>query len=578
MEAAVLIGLVAVGLLKNNEDNGDNPIITNVNSDVKMSNGENVYDSGNYYQETKKEVNDLVKKNFNTSTDEDSNIVSDKNLDRNLNIEGFQELVYSNNSGESINSEDFLRNDQGITTQPFFKKAPNPIDFNNTRSLDRHQGDNRLKESKREVGQLFPLEKNENVFGNQFGEYIGDKSRYLESRVKQNELPFEQEKVGHIDTKSGINREIKQMIADKTNIDILRSKTNQRKTYEGRIISGKNMNENRGNMGEFKHHDPDKFYENDPDRYFTTTGAYLKERGKPEHIIKETYRSSLNKQELGGASANYTKGEKRSKYKKPLKIQLQSDTNRNVGADQFSGDADFSRKGYRALPNEREVTGERTYEGNVRSDVGNHTVGILDNVKSTIKETTINSSNNGYLGNTSINTTQGIQDNLRVTKKQTTIDSANNGYMTGGFNKLTIGHEDQRVTVKESTLDGYTGVAGSQGYSGNMLKDNYINAETNPNKEIIAQGRMPTLSNTKVVNGGEHVNMEIKKIDSDYMNQSENKLSKVYATNIDKDRIELTTMKNKLDDDELMSDRIDKELLNPFKNNPYTQSLSSFAY
>ena len=569
MEAAVLIGLVAVGLLKNNEDNGDNPIITNVNSDVKMSNGENVYDSGNYYQETKKEVNDLVKKNFNTSTDEDSNIVSDKNLDRNLNIEGFQELVYSNNSGESINSEDFLRNDQGITTQPFFKKAPNPIDFNNTRSLDRHQGDNRLKESKREVGQLFPLEKNENVFGNQFGEYIGDKSRYLESRVKQNELPFEQEKVGHIDTKSGINREIKQMIADKTNIDILRSKTNQRKTYEGRIISGKNMNENRGNMGEFKHHDPDKFYENDPDRYFTTTGAYLKERGKPEHIIKETYRSSLNKQELGGASANYTKGEKRSKYKKPLKIQLQSDTNRNVGADQFSGDADFSRKGYRALPNEREVTGERTYEGNVRSDVGNHTVGILDNVKSTIKETTINSSNNGYLGNTSINTTQGIQDNLRVTKKQTTIDSANNGYMTGGFNKLTIGHEDQRVTVKESTLDGYTGVAGSQGYSGNMLKDNYINAETNPNKEIIAQGRMPTLSNTKVVNGGEHVNMEIKKIDSDYMNQSENKLSKVYATNIDKDRIELTTMKNKLDDDELM---------NPFKNNPYTQSLSSFAY
>ena len=578
MEAAVLIGLVAVGLLKNNEDNGDNPIITNVNSDVKMSNGENVYDSGNYYQETKKEVNDLVKKNFNTSTDEDSNIVSDKNLDRNLNIEGFQELVYSNNSGESINSEDFLRNDQGITTQPFFKKAPNPIDFNNTRSLDRHQGDNRLKESKREVGQMFPLEKNENVFGNQFGEYIGDKSRYLESRVKQNELPFEQEKVGHIDTKSGINREIKQMIADKTNVDILRSKTNQRKTYEGRIISGKNMNENRGNMGEFRHYDPDKFYENDPDRYFTTTGAYLKERGKPEHIIKETYRSSLNKQELGGASANYTKGEKRSKYKKPLKIQLQSDTNRNVGADQFSGDADFSRKGYRALPNEREVTGERTYEGNVRSDVGNHTVGILDNVKSTIKETTINSANNGYLGNTSINTTQGIQDNLRVTKKQTTIDSANNGYMTGGFNKLTVGHEDQRVTVKESTLNGYTGVAGSQGYSGNMLKDNYINAETNPNKEIIAQGRMPTLSNTKVVNGGEHVNMEIKKIDSDYMNQSENKLSKVYSTNIDKDRIELTTMKNKLDDDELMSDRIDKELLNPFKNNPYTQSLSSFAY
>ena len=74
------------------------------------------------------------------------------------------------------------------------------------------------------------------------------------------------------------------------------------------------------------------------------------------------------------------------------------------------------------------------------------------------------------------------------------------------------------------------------------------------------------------------MNMEIKKIDSDYMNQYENKYTKVYSTNIDKGNIELTTMKDKLEDNELMSDRIDKELLNPFKNNPYTQSLSSFAY
>ena len=111
-----------------------------------------------------------------------------------------------------------------------------------------------------------------------------------------------------------------------------------------------------------------------------------------------------------------------------------------------------------------------------------------------MKQTTINSKNNGYIQNTRINETMGLQDKLKVTKKQTTIDSANNGYMSGGFNKLTLGHEDQKVTVKESTLDGYTGVAGSQGYSGNMLKDNFANAETNPNKEIISQGRMPGLS------------------------------------------------------------------------------------
>ena len=578
MEAAVLLGLVAIGYLKNKEDSGDNPIISNVIADVNLPNGENIYESGNYYQETKKGVQKLVEKNFNRSLEEDSNIISDKNLDRKLNIEGFQELVYSSNSGEYVDNSDFLTNDQGVSAQPYFKKAPNPIDFNDTRGLDRHQGDNRLNKSKGEVGQMFSLEKNDNVFGNSFGEYIGDKSRYLESRIKQNELPFEQEKVSHIDTKSGINREIQQMIADKTNIDLIRTKTNQKKTYEGRIISGKNISETRGNMGEFVQHDPDKFYENTPERYFTTTGAFLKERGNPEHILKDTYRSTLNGQELGGASANYTKGEKRSKYQKPLKIQLQSDTKRNVGAGQFPGDADFSRKGYRAMPNEREITGERTYEGNLKGAIGNHTVGLLDKLKGTIKETTIDPANNGNLGNSVGNITRGINDNVRVTKKQTTIDSANNGYMSGGFNKLTMGGEEQRVTVKESTLSGYTGGAGSQGYNGNMLTDNYMNAETNPNKEIIAQGRAPTLNNTKVVNGIEHMNIEIKKIDRDYMNQSENKLSKVYSTSVDKNSIELTQMRNKFDDSELMSDRIDKDLLNPFRNNPYTQSLSSFAY
>ena len=133
--------------------------------------------------------------------------------------------------------------------------------------------------------------------------------------------------------------------------------------------------------------------------------------------------------------------------------------------------------------------------------------------------------------------------------------------VSGGFNKLTMGHEDQKVTVKESTLTGYTGGAGSQGYTGNMDKASYMNAETNPNKEIIAQGRMPTLSNTKVVNGGEHFNVEIKKIESDYMNQSENKLTRVYNSGPTTDQYDITTYKDKLDDTSIAG-RIDKDLLN----------------
>jgi len=103
-----------------------------------------------------------------------------------------------------------------------------------------------------------------------------------------------------------------------------------------------------------------------------------------------------------------------------------------------------------------------------------------------------------------------------------------------------------------------------------------MNAETNPNKEIIAQGRAPTLNNTKVVNGAEHTNMDIKKLNIDYINQRENGLTKVYSETPIDNNCELTTMKD--NPDYVISDRIDPNLLNPFKENPYTQPLSSFSY
>lgn len=581
MEAAILLGLVGIGYLKNKEQK--TPIDSTVIEDISKVNTGNVYDSTNYYKETNEQVKELAKENFTDSFDPDKNVFNSKKVPKRETLitdlkENFTDSVYSSISDNYIDQGDFLKNDQGISAQPFFKKAPAELDLSDTRQLDRHQGDNRLKESKRETAPFFQWEKNNNVFGNQFGEYIGDKSRYNESFNKNNELPFEQQRVSHIDSKSDLNREIKQIIADKTNIDILRSKNDQKVTYGGRVVSGKNVSEKRGNMGEFNHYDPDSFYENkDGERNFVTTGAFLKKAERPEQLLKETYRTTLNDQPIGIAGADYSDGQKRQKSRNPLKIQLPNDPIRNQGPGQFNGGSEFSRKGYRAMPNEREVTGERTYEGNLRKEVNNPNMGILDNAKKTIKETTIDSKNNGYLSNTTVNNQMGLLDGAKVTKKQTTIDSQNNGYISGGYNRLTSGYEEQRATVKETTLSEYTGNAGSVYFSGNMATDNYKNAETNPNKEIIAQGRAPTLNNTKIVNGPENMDIDIKKLNSDYMNQSENKLTHVYNSGPTTDQYDITTYKDKLDDTSIAG-RIDKDLLNPFRENPYTQSLSSFAY
>ena len=139
------------------------------------------------------------------------------------------------------------------------------------------------------------------------------------------------------------------------------------------------------------------------------------------------------------------------------------------------------------------------------------TLGVQDTLKKTVKQTTIIPKNNGNMDNVVLNSTIGLQDNIKKTKKQTTIDSKNNGYITGGFEKSTAGYEAPETTTKDTTMFDYMGGAGGF-YKGDMDQINYKNAETNPTKEIIAQGRAPTLNNVKISNGMDTVNMEIKKI------------------------------------------------------------------
>jgi hypothetical protein len=592
MEALAIIGLIGIGLISSNDDEDNTD--TSVRKTVSLPTSDNLYNS-EFYEKSNEIIRNKAGQNFESTTEDGNQVISNikenrdgsgyleeivDELHENINDtkENFSDYIYSNVTDEYISKDNFMSNDQGISTQPFFKHSPTPLDLNDTRSLDRHQGDNKFNVSKKEQPAFFELEKDSgNVFGNQFGEYIGDKSRYVNGSLKTNELPFEQQKISNIDVKSNVNREIGQVMADRNNIDNLRSKADPKLTYKGKILPGKNVTESRGSVGDFAHRNPDKFYENSQDRLFVTNGAFLEKSERPEQLLKDTFRTKFNNQPIGPAAPNYSQGEKRSNYKKSSKMQLVNDSNRNVGADNFIGDADYTRSGYKTYANERDVTGQRTYESNVSGEVSNQIMGIMDDIKDTKKQTTINSKNNGYLSNTSINNTLGIQDNMRTTKKQTTIDSKNNGYIHGGYNERTSGYEAPDMTTKDSTLSSYTGVAGAD-VLGDTIKTNYMNAELNPNKQIISQGRTPTLSNTKIVNGGEDLNVDVKKLHTDYLNYRENGVGKVYESSIGVDQFSsVTTMKDKLEDNSI-AHRISGDILNPFKENPYTQSLSSFAY
>jgi len=375
-----------------------------------------------------------------------------------------------------------------------------------------------------------------------------NQSRYVGGMERRNELPFEQERISHIDVKSDINRDIDLAYAQRNSVDALRTLTNQKQSFGGKVLGGKGI-DHIGQEGEVFQHRPDADYVNTADMWLVTTGAITAQMIQPENIVKPTNRAVYNEGKLGPAGAvNFNPSESRPMVKRSTNQQLTVDTNRNMNLEMKSIDDNHNKDGYFAYPNEREVTTERTYEGNIKSIFTGETERLYDSVKPTIKQTTLDDSRNGFVGSSITNVPkERLQDDVRATKKQTT-----------NFE--------------------YNGNAGSY-LPGSMANDQYQRADLNPNKEIIAQGRAPTTENTKLANGMDTLNVDIKKIESDYFNPRINNLDKVYQEipTEQEDVREYTQEKDTLDNVTL-ADRLDPVMLDPFKQNPYTQSLASFAY
>ena len=400
MEAVILVGLIGAGLLMDKEKK--DPVQTNVNKDISFPSMDNTYES-TYYDKTQDIVRGLAHDKFKESH-QPGNTVNFQKTKTNHGLqvpvkdlidstkEGYTDYAkytYSTSAGGYVSNEDFLTNDQGIKVAPFFSSQPPNVNFDDSRQLERTQGRIEGSRSKMEVsGNAFSdLSPNMgNVFGNTFDSHRADQSRYDNGFLRTNELPFEQERIAPIDSMSNFNREIGQTIADRRNIDNLRTLSNQKSSYEGRVNAGKGF-DHRGKEGEVYKHSPETFYKNNPDKWFVTNGAFLAKSERPEQIIPDTNRQFFNKGEFGPAApAVQENGELRGNYKKTLRQQLGSDTVRNATSEVPILNNDMVQQGYRALPNERQVTELRTYDSNIKTEVSSQMVGLQDEAKNTLND------------------------------------------------------------------------------------------------------------------------------------------------------------------------------------------------
>lgn len=517
MEGVVLLGLMGAGYLLNKEKDND-PVYEGSAPPMAKRTHTHVYDVNNFKESQAIERN-MVHAYNQMSKQGGSTIIDSNNLQGrgNLKNTGFNETsTVDSISGTRISKDDFLVNDQGIKVEPFFKgSGPRTVNLEENMALMNHQGGvHAFRGKKKEMGQFFKMEKDYgNVFGNQFAGPIADQDRYIPGNYMTGELPFEQELIAPIDVKSSINQDIGNIHAQRNSVDSRRTLTDPKVSYGGKLLSGKGIDKRTEQAEVFKNL-PDRDYLQTADRWLVTNAQVDAGMVRPGEIVPDTNRQYFNEGKMGPAApVSHATDQRRPMFKKSTNQQLFIDTDRNMNLEDEGMDDDHNRKGYFAYPNERETTQENPYNMNYSSTFKDETMGLQDNVRATVKQTT----NFEYSGNPGTD-----------------------------------------VPVQ-------------------MAQDQYGRADLNPNKEIIAQGRDPTPQNVKLWNGMDTIDMDIKKIEDDYFNHRIGNGDKIYQTIPTESTVEYTQEKDTLDNKRL-SDRLDPTNLDPFRENPYTHSLASFAY
>ena len=206
------------------------------------------------------------------------------------------------------------------------------------------------------------------------------------------------------------------------------------------------------------------------------------------------------------------------------------------------------------------------------------------------------------------------EDIARTTMKEVTIDNEHVGFVgvqeslkPGGYTSTSV---DMRNTNRQFLTDWYyqgiadceTGTGPGRGYLAARYDakntnrqflndwewegpaksfynnpesyDSMYNARMNPNREEIALGREPTPQSVKLNVGGDFINIEHRRIEGDNINIREPAETFVYEAPPQKNSCGLTRMKAKLPED-VQRSRINPEILDAYRQNPYTQSLSS---
>jgi hypothetical protein len=259
---------------------------------------------------------------------------------------------------------------------------------------------------------------------------------------------------------------------------------------------------------------PDTYYENSASRWLTTTGLEKAQKARSAVILQPENRTTTTREYFGGGGdregeGTYQPGHFRQSHKNVLGTE-------NTGpADKQGGwgatNKDYGKAGYKARPNARTFTSERTEMGGAGSVVSALTAPLLDLLRPTRKQNVIGNMRptgnvQGVYGNNA-EPVWNPNDTPAPTIREQTENTKH--LMMGGAEK-SDGYlvSKNRPVPQERDTTSYYHIGNSAAAGGTTAPRPYdadYNARLNPNKEIISKVNRYNIGNQNLTSHSQNI-------------------------------------------------------------------------
>lgn len=552
---------------------------------------------GGFYIMSKQENNQNNNKILNTKENFVEKISKENtshkvNSNKKIKKEYFSNMNnFTSLTGNSIDVDSFKHNNM----QPYFgaKIRGATTGSNNTESiLDNKLGTGSQQFSKSEIAPLFKPDENYNHNNGMPISTDFIQSRMNESNKMSNVTLWEPERVGPNDIKNKINGldGFNNSMSNRNDwlpktVDDLRTNNNPKMTYDlnghnGPAYSNIKNTSTTKHLGNVEKYLPDTFYESGPNRWFTTTNDEKKPTVRSKQLMPYENRQDTTREYYGTANSNkvnatYTEKE----FEESKKQNLGNYPITNLSATGKYGAAENSNSidSYNILPNNRTTDKNDTNFGHIHGIAKAVVSPLIDILNPTRKENVIGNSringnvNSGNYGGRIFNE----RDTTKVTNREMTTNKIGMKYsniqnQSENNNGLTVAQYQTTQNQRASTNKQFLGNPGANNYGMKTYESAY-NQKNNVNKtyEIHSNpGNISLFNNSN--------NIQITK-NENIFKQTRNLLPNGGPSALPSSEFigELNGIQTY--DYNYNSNRMDESLLDAFKSNPYTKSLSSVA-